>query len=80
MCNIGEAMARWTNDQFAATLHRVINTSGQERYSVPFFLDPDYDAEIRCLDSCQGPGNPPRYPPTTMRRILHERTAQGFGA
>ena len=63
--NIGDMMARWTNDRFASTQHRVINTSGRERYSIPFFYDPDHDAEVACLATCQSPDNPPRYPPTT---------------
>ncbi len=63
--NIGDMMARWTNDLFASTRHRVVNVSNRDRYSLPFFYDPDFDADLTCLATCQGPGNPPRYPSTT---------------
>ena len=70
--NIGDMMARWTNDLFASTRHRVVNVSGRDRYSMPFFFDPNFDADLICLPTCAGPGNPPRYPPTTGGRHLLE--------
>ena len=50
--NLGDQMARWTNGRFAATPHRVINISGKERYSMPFFFDPNFETWIDPLDSC----------------------------
>ena len=45
--NIGDAFARWTNDAFRSTPHRVINASAErDRYSVAMFFDPSLDAEI----------------------------------
>jgi len=44
--NLGEAMKIWTDGEFLATPHRVINRTGRERYSIPFFLNPSYDAVI----------------------------------
>ncbi|WP_350332880.1 isopenicillin N synthase family dioxygenase [Coralliovum pocilloporae] len=61
--NIGDLIQRLTNDVYLANLHRVINTSGRERYSIPFFIDADYDAEFAPLASCVSDDNPQRYQP-----------------
>jgi isopenicillin N synthase-like dioxygenase len=68
--NLGELMARWTNDAWVSTLHRVVNPPaehalGSRRQSIIFFHNPNYDADITCIPSCAGADNPPKYPPTT---------------
>ncbi|MCU0571250.1 MAG: hypothetical protein MUF49_32375 [Oculatellaceae cyanobacterium Prado106] len=63
--NIGDLLARWTNDLYLSTVHRVINQSGQIRYSIPMFCGPNAETEIRCFDSCQTPESPPKYAPVT---------------
>ena len=63
--NLGDMMARWTNDYYQSTPHRVMNRSGRDRYSVAFFFDANYHAKIECLSTCQSPENPPKYPPMT---------------
>ena len=49
------------DDVFKSTLHRAINSSGKERYSMPLFFGTDYDVllEVRtvCL-SCTALTNP----------------------
>jgi len=68
--NIGDLMMRWTNDRWISTLHRVLNPPrdaalGTRRISLVFFHQPNYDALIECLPSCQGPDRPAKYPPVT---------------
>jgi isopenicillin N synthase-like dioxygenase len=66
--NIGDLMARWTNDRWVSTLHRVVNVAPEEgglvrRQSLAFFHQPDWFAEIRTLPTCLGEGESPKYEP-----------------
>ncbi len=64
--NLGDLMQRWTNDRYRSTLHRVINRhSGRDRYSIAYFFDIDYHAEVSALPGCFDANNPPRYAPIT---------------
>jgi isopenicillin N synthase-like dioxygenase len=72
--NLGDALARWTNDQWRSTLHRVVVPAGDDgrtaRQSMAFFHNANWDAVIECLPTCTGPGDPPRYPPVTAGQHL----------
>ena len=46
VCNIGDLLERWTNGKLVSTRHRVLNRSGQSRYSIPIFCDPASDAVV----------------------------------
>src|SRR3954449_6419438 len=61
--NGGDILHRWTNERFLSTPHRVRNVSGQVRYAVPFFCDPDHDTIIESLPSCHSADTPAKYPP-----------------
>ncbi|MFZ3237189.1 MAG: 2OG-Fe(II) oxygenase family protein [Stellaceae bacterium] len=61
--NGGDILHRWTNERFLSTPHRVRNVSGQMRYAIPFFSDPDHDTMIDCLPSCCSADKPAKYPP-----------------
>ncbi len=50
--NVGQMLHQWSNGILRATPHRVINRSGRERYSVPFFFDPNVATVIDPLPSC----------------------------
>jgi isopenicillin N synthase-like dioxygenase len=72
LINLGNIMRRWSNDRFLSTPHGVINDSGCDRYSIAYFHSPNPDRIIRCLPSCTGPDNPPRYPPAVYRDLVLE--------
>jgi isopenicillin N synthase-like dioxygenase len=66
LVNLGDLLARWTNDRWKSTLHRVqppARSAGHrsERNSMAFFHDGNYDARISCLASCVSDENPARY-------------------
>jgi len=61
--NIGDQLARWTNDVFKSTTHRVINRSGVRRYSSPLFFGTDYDVSIEALPTCISAEHPAKYEP-----------------
>ncbi len=63
LVNVGDMLAMMTNDLYTSNLHRVVNVSGNERLSVSLFVSPPLLAQLRCLETCQGPDNPPRYDP-----------------
>lgn len=68
--NIGDLFARWTNDRYVSTLHRVINVSGRERYSVPFFFTGNLLHKVECIPTCLDEGEQPKYPAVTVE--LHQ--------
>ncbi|MDB5407515.1 MAG: 2OG-Fe(II) oxygenase [Rhodospirillales bacterium] len=71
--NIGDLFQRWTNDIYRSNLHRVINRTGKERYSIPTFFNLDYDAMVSCLPTCQSPEAPAKYQPIKSGDYLLSR-------
>jgi isopenicillin N synthase-like dioxygenase len=77
--NVADMLARWTNDRFVSTPHRVINNrTGSERFSLPFFFDTSMDTMIECLPTCAGAGNPPRYAPVRYGDYLIDRLNRNY--
>ena len=76
--NIGDMLARLTNDILPSTTHRVVNPDsermGFSRYSTPFFLHFNPDFKIETLPGCVSGERPDRYPdPITADAYLQQR-------
>lgn len=73
--NIGDLMQRWTNDLWKSTLHRVTVPPrdlghSARRQSIAFFHQPNWDAEIACIETCLKPGETALYPPVGSGEYL----------
>jgi len=82
--NLGDLMARWTNERWVSTPHRVVNPAAADawrsrRLSTGLFVIPNYDAEIACIPSCLAPGETPRHAPTTVAAYRTQRFARTAG-
>jgi len=75
--NTGVCLQRWSNDKLKPAKHRV-RLLKQERISIPFFLEPNYDALIETISSCVDDNNSSssssssHYPPTTYAEYILE--------
>jgi len=68
--NVGDMMMWWTNGRYLSNLHRVRNTSASERFSVPFFLNPDHDVVVEPLPELVAQDGEAKYPPVHVATHL----------
>ena len=73
--NVGDLLARWSNDRFRSTPHRVVNRSGRTRLSTALFIDPNRDTLV---EPVVGPGEVARYEPVTCGDYLRSRLDATF--
>jgi isopenicillin N synthase-like dioxygenase len=75
--NVGDMLARLTNNRLKSTTHRVVNPPrekwGSSRYSIPFFLHPRSNMSLACLPGCIDAAHPKTYPDATAGEYLEER-------
>ncbi|MCW6509672.1 isopenicillin N synthase family dioxygenase [Lichenifustis flavocetrariae] len=76
--NVGDILARWTNGRWQSTPHRVQNKNTVDRYSVPFFFDPDMSETITCLPGCVAANEAPRFEPIVYGKYLMERIDKNY--
>lgn len=76
--NLGDLMARWTNDRWQSTKHRVVVPPVDpgrptRRQSMAFFHNINADEVVECIDTCWGPDEPKKYPPIVAFDFLMEK-------
>jgi len=62
--NVGDMMMWWSNGRFLSNYHRVRNRTDVERFSVPYFANPDRNVTVAPLP--QLAGDAPRYAPVRV--------------
>lgn len=76
--NVGDMLHHWSNGLLKSTPHRVINRSGRERYSCPFFYDPHVSTNIAPLPCCITPERPARYEALNFGDYLRSELQAGY--
>jgi isopenicillin N synthase-like dioxygenase len=73
--NIGDMMARWTNDRWVSTVHRVIGNDliNGDRYSMAYFHNPNFDASVVCIPTCLEQNQDAKYEPVAAGQYLIDR-------
>lgn len=81
--NAADLLQRWSNDIIRSTEHRVVsppsaptNDHYPARYSIAYFCNPNWDANIECLEGCYGNaagGREKKYPPINTHEYLVSR-------
>ena len=75
--NLGDMMARLTNNFLKSTQHQVVNPPkeqwGSSRYSIPFFMHPSPDMPLNCLPNCVSEKQPKAFEDCTAGEYLTER-------
>ncbi|CAH3034852.1 unnamed protein product [Porites lobata] len=77
LVNVADLMERWTADQLKSTVHRVLIPEDEIRRRVPrrslvFFVDPDHEAVITCLDGSN------KYPPITSKDWISKKLEETY--
>ena len=75
--NMGDMMARLTNNKLKSTLHQVVNPPkslwDSSRYSIPFFMHPIPEMPLNCLENCVDEAHPKAYEDCTAGAFLDQR-------
>jgi isopenicillin N synthase-like dioxygenase len=73
--NLGDMMQLWTGGMYRSTLHRVINISGEERYSIAFFNEGNLGFRVKRIIVGEGTEDEEGF---TVREHLKRRYKESY--
>ncbi|KAL1336948.1 hypothetical protein HN51_031364 [Arachis hypogaea] len=76
--NLADIIQVWSNGAYESVEHRVIVNSEKERFSIPYFLFPAHDTEVKPLKELIHEHNPPKYRPYKSGKFLLKRFEGNF--
>lgn len=78
--NVGDMLARLTNNKLKSTIHRVINPRTEKlsssRFSIPFFMHPRLEMDLNCLENCIDENNPKAFDDISAGDFLYQRLVE----
>jgi isopenicillin N synthase-like dioxygenase len=80
--NLGDIAQIWSNDEYRAGLHRVVASVEEPRYSIPFFLNPEYRTEYAPVPNMVTGDRPACYRPVNwgeFRRLRADGDYADYG-
>lgn len=72
--NTGDMMQVWSNDRYRAAIHRVRAMKRRDRYSIPFFYNPNAGTVVEPLPSVVSADRPARYRAIDWSQFRYRRT------
>lgn len=84
LINLGDLLARWSNDRWLSTMHRVVPPRDEQgrltrRRSAAFFHDGNADAVISTLPTCRAPDGTTSYDDVTAAEHLAHKLGGSRG-
>ncbi|KAI8532889.1 hypothetical protein RHMOL_Rhmol11G0252500 [Rhododendron molle] len=76
--NVGDTIQVWSNDRYESVEHRVMVNSEKERFSMPFFFNPDHNVMVEPLEELITEQNPAKYRAYNWGRLFATKKPSNF--
>ncbi|KAL5705047.1 hypothetical protein ACHQM5_023396 [Ranunculus cassubicifolius] len=76
--NVGDIIQVWSNDKYESVEHRVMVNSERERLSIPFFVNPGHDVNVKPLEEVVDERNPAKYKEYNWGKFFKTRKSSNF--